>query len=50
MGIKFRHWKDRASHGLSFGRNAHLRNVRSWSLWAGPHCFTVELHGLGPAK
>jgi len=49
MKIVFAHWKDRATHGLSFGRNANLRDVRSWTAWVGRHCFTVEVHGFGPS-
>lgn len=48
MKIKFRHWKDTVPHKFSIGRNAHLRNVRSWYAWIGRNCFVVEVHGLGP--
>lgn len=48
MKIKFRHWKDDVPHRFWVGRNASLRDMRSWTAWIGPHCFTVEIHGLGP--
>lgn len=48
MKIKLTHWKDRVPHRLNFGRNASLRDVRSWSMWIGRHCFGLEIHGLGP--
>ena len=46
--LRFTYWKDVIPHGFHFGRNAHLRNVRSWSLWLGRHCFGFQLHGFGP--
>lgn len=48
MKIKFKCWKDRVPHRLSFGRNAHLRDVRSWTAVIGKFYLTVEVHGLGP--
>lgn len=48
MKIKFNHWKDHIPHRFAFGRNAHLRDIRSWTLVAGKHYFTVEIHGMGP--
>lgn len=48
MKIKLKHWADRVPHRVAVFRNAHRRDVRSWSAWIGRHCFTVEVHGLGP--
>lgn len=46
--IRFTHWKDRTSHKFYCGRNVHLQNQRSWTLWLGKHCFGIEVHGFGP--
>ena len=46
--ITLSYWKDRSPNRFSIGRNASLRDLRSWSLVVGRHIFSFELHGWGP--
>ncbi len=48
MRVKFTYWKDIIPQGYKFFRNAHLQDLRSWTLWLGKHCFGFEIHGMGP--